>query len=190
VIPGATSDDRRQCVSVTTHPTDRWSAHPVAIVTGGSWGPGRDLAGQLASRGYAVVVVYLRSQGSAESVVESILAANGTALAVRADLTDDLDVERIFDETAAAFGDVDAVVHASRRGSCILYQQAARRLKPAGAIVSLSGTEIIAPATAQELRARDIAVNGLGAGLEPPGPEHAVAELLALLDRWRRPQGG
>jgi NAD(P)-dependent dehydrogenase (short-subunit alcohol dehydrogenase family) len=82
----------------------------VAIVTGGSRGAGREIARTLASRGYAVVVVYLRDQGAAEAAVEEILAADGTALAVRADLTDELDVERLFAETVAAFGRVDVVV--------------------------------------------------------------------------------
>ena len=77
---------------------------PVAIVTGGSSGAGRRIARTLASRGYAVVVVYLRDQRQAELAVEEILAANATALAVRADLTDELDVERLFVETTAAYG--------------------------------------------------------------------------------------
>jgi NAD(P)-dependent dehydrogenase (short-subunit alcohol dehydrogenase family) len=186
-IPGATSVDRRDAVSVTAHHTDRC---PVTIVTGGSWGPGSELASRLAGRGHAIVVIYLRNQGDAEAVVEAILTANGTALAVRADLTDELDVERIFDETLAAFGAVDVVAHASRRDASTLYRQAARRLTPGGAIVSLSGAELIAPATAQVLRARDITVNGLGAGLESPGPAHDVTELLALLDRWRPAREG
>jgi 3-oxoacyl-[acyl-carrier protein] reductase len=84
-----------------TRPTD----DAVAIVTG-SRGTGREIARQLASRGYAVVVVYLRDRGEADAAVEEILAANGTALAVRADVTDELDVERVFDETRTAFGGV------------------------------------------------------------------------------------
>jgi 3-oxoacyl-[acyl-carrier protein] reductase len=135
---------------------------PVAIVTGGSRGIGRELARELASRGYAVVVVYLRDQGEAETAVEEILAANGTALAVRADVTDGLDVERLFTETAAAFGGVDVVVHAALRGSSVVDRQAADRLRPGGLIVN---------------------------ALEPPGTHHDVAELLAFLDRWRRGPG-
>ena len=64
----------------------------VAIVTGGSCGPGREVARALARRGYAVVVVYLRDQAEAEAAVDEILAADGTAVAVRADVTDELDV--------------------------------------------------------------------------------------------------
>jgi 3-oxoacyl-[acyl-carrier protein] reductase len=114
-----------------THP-----AYTVAIVTGGCSCAGRELASELARRGYAVVVVYLRDQAAAEGVVDSIRAAGGTALTVRADVTDELDVERLFDETAAALGGVDVVVHAARRGAPIVLGQAARRIREGGAIVS------------------------------------------------------
>jgi 3-oxoacyl-[acyl-carrier protein] reductase len=87
------------------------SVYAVAIVTGAAHGIGLDVARTLAAHGYAVVVVYLRDQAEAESAVEEILAANGTALAVRADVNDELDMERVFDETVAAFGGVDVVVH-------------------------------------------------------------------------------
>jgi 3-oxoacyl-[acyl-carrier protein] reductase len=98
---------------VVPRPNDQMSTDAVAIVTGGSFGVGREIAHHLASRGYAVVVVYLRNQAEAEAAVEEILAANGTALAIRADVTDELDVERLFDEAKAAFGGVDVVVRVS-----------------------------------------------------------------------------
>jgi 3-oxoacyl-[acyl-carrier protein] reductase len=158
----------------------------VAVVTGGSRGAGRDIARELGSRSYAIVVVYLRDQGEAEAAVEEIVAANGTALAVRANVADELDVERLFDETKAAFGGVDVVVHAAMRATSVVSQQAARQLSYGGAIVNVSSSEAITSVLADELRARDITVNGLAPGLEPPGADHDIAELLALLDRWRR----
>jgi 3-oxoacyl-[acyl-carrier protein] reductase len=165
------------------------STDAVAIVTGGSCGAGREIARNLASRGYAVVVVYLHTQGDAEAAVAEIVAAHGTALAVRADLTDELDVERLFGETEAAFGTVDVVVHAAGRGRSIVDRQAARQLRHGGAIVDLSGSEVVTPVLADELRARDITINGLAPGLEPPGTGHDPGELVAVLDRWRRPWG-
>jgi 3-oxoacyl-[acyl-carrier protein] reductase len=158
----------------------------VAIVTGGSCGIGREIARKLASRGYAVVVVYVRDQDEAEAAVEEILAANGTALAVRADVADELDVERLFEETVAAFGGVDVVVHTAVRGTSVVNQQAAHRLRHGGAIVNVSTSEAITPLVARELEARDITVNGLAPGLEPPGADHDVGDLVAVLDRWRR----
>jgi NAD(P)-dependent dehydrogenase (short-subunit alcohol dehydrogenase family) len=91
------------------------STERVAIVTGGSCGVGRDITRRLTLQGYAVVVAYRTDQAAAEAAVEEVLAANGTALAVRADVTDDVDVERLFFETVEAFGGVDVVVHAIRR---------------------------------------------------------------------------
>jgi 3-oxoacyl-[acyl-carrier protein] reductase len=135
------------------------------------------------------VVVYLRDQGEAEAAVEEIVAANGTALAVRANVTDELDVERLFDETKAAFGGVDVVVHAAMRGASVVNEEAARQLRLGGAIVDVSSTDAIAPDLARALRARDITVNGLAPGLECPGADHDVADLIALLDHWRGSPG-
>ncbi len=135
--------------------------YAVAIVTGASHGTGREIARRLASRGYAVVVVYLRDQGEAEAAVEQILRESGSALAVRADLADELDVERLFDETAAAFGGADVLVHAAERGPAVVYRQAARRLRTGGGIVDASDCDDILGALGEELRARDITFNGL-----------------------------
>jgi 3-oxoacyl-[acyl-carrier protein] reductase len=71
----------------------------VAIVTGGSRGIGRAVAGKLAVEGYAVVINYLNNQRGADAAVEEILAANGNAVAVRADVANEVDVERLFNET-------------------------------------------------------------------------------------------
>jgi 3-oxoacyl-[acyl-carrier protein] reductase len=166
--------------------TEGRRADPVAIVTGGSRGAGREVARELGRRGDAVVVVYLRDQREAEGVIEDILAANGSAVTVRADVTDELDVERLFDEAAAAFGSVDVLVHAASSDSTALYRQAARRLGPGGAVVSVATGEAIAPALCRDLDARGITVNGLAPGQEPAGRDHDVADLVGLLDRWRR----
>jgi 3-oxoacyl-[acyl-carrier protein] reductase len=159
----------------------------VAIVTGGSCGAGREIARALASRGYAVVVVYLHTPGDAEAAVAEIVATQGTALAVRADLTDELDVERLFGETKAAFGTVDVVVHAAGSGRSTVNRQAARQLRHGGAIVDASGGDAVTAVLADELRARDITIiSGLAPGLEPPGTGHEIGELVTVLDRWRR----
>jgi 3-oxoacyl-[acyl-carrier protein] reductase len=136
----------------------------VAIVTGGSRGVGRATIRRLAASGYAVVVNYLHDQRAAESTVEAILADNSDAVAVRADVADDLDVERLFAETIAAFGGIDFVVHAvgsritatslaeadldefdalvriSTRATFIVNREAARHLRNGGAIVNLSSS--------------------------------------------------
>jgi 3-oxoacyl-[acyl-carrier protein] reductase len=158
----------------------------VAIVTGGTYGIGREVVRLLARRGYSIVVVYLDDQRRAEATVEEIFADDGTAVAVRADVTDDLDVERLFHETVAAFGGVDAVVHATMRSASVLCQHAVRQLHRGSAIVSVSSAEPITPVLAQRLHERDIAVIGFPPGFEAGGADHGVADLIAFLDRWRR----
>jgi 3-oxoacyl-[acyl-carrier protein] reductase len=157
----------------------------VAIVTGGCHGIGRELARALAARGFAVAVAYLRDPGEAEGLVAEIAAVGGTAVAVRADVADELDAERLFDEAAAAFGAVDVVVHGAARGASVVDRLAAHRLRAGGAIVAVSSAEPVAPELAELLRARDITVNGVAPGLEPPGAGHTVTELVALLEHWR-----
>ena len=136
----------------------------VAVVTGGSRGVGRATIRRLAVRGYAVVVNYLHDQRAAESAVEAILANNGDAVAVRADIADDLDVNRLFAETIAAFGGIDVVVHAvgsritatplaeadldefdalvriNTRATFVVNREAARHVRSGGAIVNLSSS--------------------------------------------------
>ena len=143
---------------------DGWPAGRVAIVTGGSRGVGRATSRLLAARGYAVVVNYLHDQRAAESTVEAILTDKGAAVAVRADVADDLDVQRLFAETIAAFGGIDVVVHAvgspvtttpvagvnldvfealvriSTRATFIVNREAARHLRNGGAIVNLTSS--------------------------------------------------
>jgi len=161
----------------------------VAIVTGGTYGIGREVARALARRGHAVVIVYLDDQRSAEATVEEIFAAHGVAVAVRADITDELDVERLFSETLAAFGGVDVLVHTTMRSATVLYQHAARHLHRRAAIVSVSTTEQITNPVAQELRERDITIIELPPAIDAAGAEHGVTDLISFLDRRRRPAG-
>src|SRR6202022_648256 len=111
-------------------------AQVVAIVTGGSSGTGREVARVLTSWGWAIVVVYLEHQRIAEAAVAEILAVEGNAVAVRADLADELAVQRLFAESIAAFAGVDVVVHTVPGSASLLYEQATRHLRSRGAIVS------------------------------------------------------
>jgi hypothetical protein len=147
----------------------------VAIVTGGSSGTGREVARGLAGWRWAIVVVYLEDQRRAEATVAEILAAEGATVAVRADLVDDLDVQRLFAESIAAFGGVDAVVHTTTDSASLLYQHAVEYVREGGAIVSVSAAERISPAIARRLGERGITV-----GRAPP------RAVLSFLDTWRQ----
>jgi 3-oxoacyl-[acyl-carrier protein] reductase len=147
----------------------------VAIVTGGASQPGRDVARGLASPAWAIVVVYLQHQPRAEATVADIIAAEGTTVAVRADLADELDVERLFTESIAAFGGVDVVAHMTTESAALLYRHAVRHVRPSGAIVIASATERIPTGIARQLCERGITV-----GRAPP------EGVVSFLDRWRR----
>jgi NAD(P)-dependent dehydrogenase (short-subunit alcohol dehydrogenase family) len=150
-------------------------AEAVAIVTGGSSRTGREVARELATWGWAIVVVYLEHQRRAEATVAEIVAAHGTTVAVRADLTDDLDVQRLFAESIASFGGVDVVVHTTADRASLLYRHAARHARDDGAIVTISSAERMTPEDARQFRERGIAV-----GTASPGT------VLSFLDEWRR----
>jgi 3-oxoacyl-[acyl-carrier protein] reductase len=74
-----------------------------AVVTGGSRGVGEAVARLLAAEGVHVVVC-ARDRDAVESVVEAIEDDGGTATAMRADVRDEFDVERLM-ETASRAGE-------------------------------------------------------------------------------------
>lgn len=83
----------------------------VALITGASRGIGAATARVLAQRGFRVVVNYHSSADEAEEVVESITAAGGEAVAVRADVTVADDVATMAGEAEDRWGRVDVLVH-------------------------------------------------------------------------------
>jgi len=210
----------------------------VAVVTGGSRGIGRQTALRLAADGFAVVVGYAGRKDAAEEVADEIRGAGGTAVAARADVADEEQVAALFDTAESAFGGVDVVVHAAGRmalaplaeldltvlddlhrtnvrGTFVVDQQAARRLRTGGAIINFStsvlglalptygayaaskgAVEALTLILARELRGRDITVNAVA-----PGPtatelfldgkdEETIARMAAQppLERLGTPQ--
>jgi 3-oxoacyl-[acyl-carrier protein] reductase len=165
-----------------TIPIDHGPADRVAIVTGGSRGVGRATARRLAAGGHAVVVTYLHDQRAAESAVDALLAGNSDVMAVRADVADEVDVQRLFAETITAFGRVDIVVHTvSREAADIVNREAARHLRDGGALVSLSSAAEALPRLAAELRERDITVNTVSIEIGGPCRPDRVADVIAYL---------
>jgi 3-oxoacyl-[acyl-carrier protein] reductase len=138
--------------------------------------------------------------------VAAITAAGGRGLSVQADVADEDAVAALFDRTEREFGgvdvvvnaagrmvlspiadldlaDLDAVLHTNLRGTFVVAQQAARRLRTGGSIVTFStsvvgtqfpaygayaaskgGVEAITLILARELRGRDITVNTVAPG--------------------------
>ena len=178
----------------------------VAIVTGGSRGIGRETVGRLAADGFSLAVVYAGSKARADEAVAAVAGQGGAAIAVQADVADEKAIAGVFDQAEEAFGGIDVVVHAAGRmvlapvvdldladldemyrtnirGTFVVSQQAARRLRPGGAIINFStsvvGTsfptygayaaskgavETLTMILARELRGRDVTVNAIAPG--------------------------
>jgi 3-oxoacyl-[acyl-carrier protein] reductase len=75
-----------------------------ALVTGGSKGIGAATCVALARQGHPVAFCYGSDDAGAASTVAAIEAAGAKALAVRADVSQPVDVDRLFGEAEAAFG--------------------------------------------------------------------------------------
>ncbi|MFF3889001.1 SDR family oxidoreductase [Streptomyces sp. NPDC001914] len=178
----------------------------VAIVTGGSRGIGRESAERLAREGFAVVVNYAGNAAEADKAVAAIAEAGGQAVAFRADVAEEAEVAALFDAAEQTFGGVDVVVHAAGvmtlaplvdldldaldrmhrtniRGTFVVDQQAARRLRTGGAIINFSSSvlalaipgytayaatkgavEAMTLILAREMRGRDVTVNAVAPG--------------------------
>ncbi|MET9531718.1 SDR family oxidoreductase [Streptomyces sp. NPDC006649] len=178
----------------------------VAIVAGGSGGIGSAVAHALAADGMSVVVHYAGRAERAEKAVASVREAGGTAVAVSGDVADEAAMTALFDAAQERFGGVDVVVNTAGimllapladmdldafdrmhrvnvRGTFVVSQLAAGRLRPGGALVNFStsvtrlqqptyaayaaskgAVEAMTLILARELRGRDVTVNAVAPG--------------------------
>jgi len=83
----------------------------VVIVTGASRGIGAAVAERLAKDGSSVAINSAGSEAPARTLADEICERGGKAIAVQADVNDPAAVAKLFDETEAAFGGVDALVN-------------------------------------------------------------------------------
>src|SRR3954449_8965730 len=88
-------------------------AGKVAVVTGASKGIGAGIARSLAAEGATVVVNYASSKAGADSVVASIEAAGGKAVAVSGDVSKAADARRIVEAAIENYGRLDILVNNS-----------------------------------------------------------------------------
>lgn len=83
----------------------------VALVTGASRGIGAAVALRLAAEGASVAVNYAGRVDAASAVVTAIEEADGTAIAVQADVSDPAACAALVDATIARFGQIDILVN-------------------------------------------------------------------------------
>ncbi len=83
----------------------------VALVTGASSGIGAAIARAYGRAGIAVGVNYVGSADDAEAIAKEIRESGGNAIAVRADVSREADVERLFAETERRLGPLWGLVN-------------------------------------------------------------------------------
>jgi NAD(P)-dependent dehydrogenase (short-subunit alcohol dehydrogenase family) len=83
----------------------------VVLITGGSRGIGAATARLAARRGYTVCISYRRNQPAAEALVAEVVAQGGRALAFAADVGDEREVVRLFEQVDAQAGPLAALVN-------------------------------------------------------------------------------
>jgi 3-oxoacyl-[acyl-carrier protein] reductase len=195
-----------------------------ALVTGGTGGMGRVIAAQLAADGFDVAVAYAGSVEEADATVKEIAGHGRRGAAFAADVADEAAVAALFDAVEDRFGHLDVVVHTAGinrpaaltdldladldailrvnvRGTFVVSQQAARRVRDGGSIINVStsmvrfappglsayaasksAVDTLTRILAKELRGRDITVNAVA-----PGPT-ATAAFLASTTAEEREQ--
>jgi short-subunit dehydrogenase len=80
------------------------------VVTGASTGLGKASMATLAREG-ANIVASARTKDKLDAAVAEVTAAGGSAIAVAADMSDDLQVGKVIDAAVAEFGRLDALVN-------------------------------------------------------------------------------
>lgn len=178
----------------------------VALVMGGSGGIGRAIVNEFFTKGYKIAVHYSSHKNSADELVQSINNQGGEAILVGGDVADEKEMNAVFNEVISRFGGIDVVVNTAGimklsplvnldldefdmiqrinvRGTFVVSQQAALKVRPGGAIINFStsvtrtsfpnysayvaskaAVESLTLILARELRGKDITVNTVAPG--------------------------
>ncbi|HEY5573420.1 MAG TPA: 3-oxoacyl-[acyl-carrier-protein] reductase [Anaerolineales bacterium] len=83
----------------------------VVLVSGASRGIGKAIAMELAQRGAAIAVNYIKSAQAAEQVVDQIASHNGKAIAIQSDVSEFQQAQDLVKTTIESLGGLDILVN-------------------------------------------------------------------------------
>ncbi|MFI6346977.1 SDR family oxidoreductase [Streptomyces sp. NPDC050560] len=162
-----------------------------ALITGSARGIGKAIALRYAQLGAGVVINYASNNANADQALKEVLAHGGKAIAVKADISQPTDVDRLFAEAREAFATVDIVVanaglellgtpianlsdeqidrmvNVNAHGALLTLQRAAQHVADNGRIINIASTAIAGP------------VAGAGLYTATKAPSRYFAEVLA-----------
>jgi glucose 1-dehydrogenase len=127
-----------------------------ALVTGASSGIGAAIARAMGAAGAAVAVNYVTGPDAAAAVVAAIERGGGSALAVRADVSNEAEVIAMFDAVRAAFGGVDILVNNAGLQKDAAFHQMTLAQWDKVIAVNLTGQFLCAREAAKEFVARGV----------------------------------
>lgn len=122
----------------------------IAIVTGAGRGIGSQIARRFAIEGARVVVADI-DEAAANGIAEEIGTAGGTTLAVRVDITNPADNERLIAETIERFGKLDILVNNAGIGHNKSFVSTTLEEWETQLRVNLTGTFLCAQAAAKAM---------------------------------------
>jgi sorbitol-6-phosphate 2-dehydrogenase len=82
----------------------------IAVVTGGAQGLGQAISQRLAREGCHVTIADMKDEAAQATAAEIVKATGRKAFALKTDVTQEADVEKLFNRAVADFGHVDIVV--------------------------------------------------------------------------------
>jgi glucose 1-dehydrogenase len=130
-----------------------------ALVTGASSGIGEACALALGAAGAAVAVNYLSDAGEANRVVEAIRKAGAEAIAVKADVSREDEVQAMFAEMQKKFGTIDILVNNAGLQQDAAFHQMTLKQWNIVIGVNLTGQFLCARAAVQEFLRRGVVVS-------------------------------
>ena len=144
-------------------------ANQVAIVTGGGRDIGRAVAVKLGEQGAAVAVNYHASEKEARATVNAITDRGGQAITIQADVTRPEDIQRLIDQTVAAFGQTIHILVNNAGGLVARKKMDEMDENFWDNVMNLKSvflvTKMVLPYMAKELRPQKIRVNCVSPGL-------------------------